>query len=90
MCGVYCVIPVCVGGYRVVIARWKAWMEFVSECPPRVQGMRSSLLILAPLAFTVVHCSGRLCMRILMCWSVLLSACVRYVYVVWVCGVIEG
>jgi hypothetical protein len=60
MCGVYCVIPMCVGGYRVMIARWKAWMEYVSECPPQMQGMRSSLVILVPLAFTAVHCSGTL------------------------------
>jgi hypothetical protein len=90
MCVVYCVIPECVGGYCVVITHWKAWMEFVSKCPPQVQGMRSPLVIVAPLAFTVVHCSRRLCMRVLMCWSVLLSAWVRCVYVVWVHGVIAG
>lgn len=36
MCVVYCVILECVGGYFVVIARWKAWMESVSERPPQV------------------------------------------------------
>ena len=46
MCEVYCVIPECVGGYLVVIARWKAWMESVSECSSQVHGMRSPLVIL--------------------------------------------
>jgi hypothetical protein len=36
MCEVYCVIPECVGGYLVVIARWKAWIESVSECSSQV------------------------------------------------------
>ena len=90
MCGVYCVIPECVGGYFVVIARWKAWMESVSECSSQVQGLRSPCVNLVPLAFVAVHCSGRFCMRVLMCVSVLLSAWVRCAYVVWVCEVVVG
>ena len=74
MCGVYCVIPGCVGGYLVVIARWKAWMESVSEYSSQVQGMRSPFVILFPHALVAVHCFGRFCMRVLMCVSVLLSA----------------
>ena len=90
MCMVYRVILECVGGYLVVIARWRYWMESVSECSPQVQGVRSPLVIVAPLAFAVVHCSGRFCMRVLMCLSVLLSAWVRCTYVVWVYGVVVG
>ena len=36
MCEVYCAIPECVGGYLVVIALWKAWIESVSECSSQV------------------------------------------------------
>ena len=90
MCGVYCVIPGSVGGYFVVIARWKAWIESVSECPSQVQGMRSSFVILVPLAFVVVHCSRRFRMRGFMSVSVLLSAFVTCAYVVWVYGVVAG
>ena len=74
MYGVYCVIPGCAGGYLVVIAHWKAWMESVSQCSSQVQGMRSPFVILVPLVFVTVHCSRRFCMRVLMCVSVLLSA----------------
>ena len=90
MCVVYCVIPECVGGYLLVIVRWKAWMESVSECSPQVHGVRSPLVIVAPLASMVVHCSRRLCMRVLMCLSVLLSEWIRCAYVVWVYGVVVG
>ena len=90
MCGVYCVILVCVGGYLVTIARWKAWLESVSECSSQKQGTRSPFMILVPLALVVVHCSGRFCMRVLMGVSVLLSAGVRCAYVVWVYGVVAG
>ena len=86
MLGVLCDPGVCL----MVIARWKAWMEFVSECSPQVQGVRSPLEIVAPLAFVVVHCSGRFCMRVLMFFSVLLSAWVRCAYVIWVYGVVVG
>ena len=66
-------------------------MESVSECPPpQVQGMRSLLDIVAPAALVVVQFSGRFCMRVLMCLSVLLSAWVRCVYVVRLCGVVVG
>ena len=33
MCAVYCVSLECVGGYLVIIARWKACIESVSDCP---------------------------------------------------------
>ena len=52
--------------------------------------MRSPLVIMVPLAVVAVHCSGRFCMRVSMCVSVLLSAWVRCAYVVWVYGVFVG
>ncbi len=60
----------------------------MSECSPQVQGIRSLLVIVAPAALLVVQFSGRFCMRVLMCLSVLLSAWVRCVYVVLLCGVV--
>jgi len=90
MCEVYCVIPECVGGYLVVISIWEAWIESVSECSSQVQEMRSPLVIVVPFSFVEVHCSGKLCMRVLMCVSVLLSAWVGCAYVVWVYVVVVG
>jgi hypothetical protein len=90
MCVVYCVIPECVGEYLVVIARWKAWIESVSGCSPQVLGVRSPLVILAPLDLVVAHCSGRLFMGVLMYLSVLLSAWFGCAYVVWMYGVVVG
>ena len=52
--------------------------------------MRFALVIVVPLALVVVHCSGKLCMRVLMCLYVVLSAWIRYAYVVWMCGVVVG
>jgi hypothetical protein len=90
MCVVYCVTPECVGGYLEVIARWNAWMEYVSECSPRVQGKRSPLDIVAPDALVVVQFACRFCMRVLMRVTVLLSAWDRCVYVVRLCRVVVG
>jgi hypothetical protein len=88
MCAVYCVTPECVRGYIVVIARWKALMESVSECSPQVQRKRSLLVIVAPAALLVVQFSGRFLMRVLMCLSVLLNVWDRCVYDVLLCGVV--
>jgi hypothetical protein len=52
--------------------------------------MRSLLAIVALAALVVVHFSVRICMRVLICLSVLLSAWVRCVLVIWLCGVVEG
>ena len=56
-------------------------MDSVSEWSFQVQqGMRSLLVIVTPAALLVVQLSGRFCMRVLMCLSVLLRAWVRCVY----------
>jgi len=63
-------------------------MESVSECSPQVQRIRSRLVIVAPAALLVVKFSGRFCMRVLMCLSVVLRAWVRCVYDVLLYGVL--
>jgi len=65
-------------------------MDSISECSPQVQGIKSPLFIVAPTALVVVQFSGRFFMRVLICLSVLLSAWVRCVYVIWPCGVVVG
>ena len=65
-------------------------MESVSECSSKVQEMRSPFVSLVSLAFVAVHCSGRFCMRVLMCVFVLLSSLARCAYVAWVYGVVAG
>lgn len=63
----------------------------MSDCPPPPSAWNEVALgYCAPPALVVVNFSGKLCMRVLMCLSVLSSAWARCAYVVWIYGVVVG